>query len=189
MKIPNLVTSIRIALSPVFFAVFVIVMRGDSFGGIPALIVLWVLFILIEISDVLDGYLARRLNQVSDIGKVLDPFSDIISRMTYFLCFMLYGILPAWVFLVLIYREFGMTFYRMLKMSSGIAVAARWSGKVKAVMFALTGVWGLVVVSFDELGFSAQFTTWPRVVMLVLAFLSVGFSVLSFLEYGRRRIG
>ena len=50
-------------------------------------VVLWVLFVVIELSDVFDGMVARRRQIVSDLGKLLDPFADVVSRLTYFIVF------------------------------------------------------------------------------------------------------
>jgi len=63
-----------------------------------------------ELSDFVDGRLARRDNQVTAFGKLFDPFADVISRVTYFLAFASIGIMPLWVFLVVLYREFGILF-------------------------------------------------------------------------------
>ena len=122
MTLPNKLTVLRLILSPIFFVVYFLPDWTGGGGGISAAAVL-LIFVVIEVSDVLDGYFARRLGLVSDIGKVIDPFADVMSRMTYFFCFTLAGLMPAWIFLLLIYRELGATFLRMLLIRRGIALA------------------------------------------------------------------
>ena len=70
----------RIAIAPLFFLFFEL---ADAHGA-PLLVGVWAAFLLIEFSDLLDGHFARSRNQESDIGKVLDPFADALSRLTYF---------------------------------------------------------------------------------------------------------
>ena len=65
---------------------------------------LLVIFLYIEASDLIDGYIARRQNLVTDMGKVLDPFSDIISRVSYFLVFTVMDIMPPLSFLIILYQ-------------------------------------------------------------------------------------
>ncbi len=101
MTLPMALTASRLALAPVFFVLFELAVGGP----------LWLIalvcatFAAIEISDLLDGHAARALNQESEFGKVLDPFADSLSRLTYFVAFAGVGILPLWILLILIYRD------------------------------------------------------------------------------------
>ena len=72
---------------------------GSTIGLSPvvSVVVLWSLFILIELSDLLDGAAARKLNTVSGFGKLFDPFADVFARLTYFVCFSYTGIMPLWI--------------------------------------------------------------------------------------------
>jgi len=102
-----------------------------------------------ELSDFVDGRLARRDNQVTAFGKLFDPFADVISRVTYFLAFASIGIMPLWVFLVVLYREFGILFLRMLLGLKGIAMGARTGGKLKAGMYMVAGLLSLLFYSLQ----------------------------------------
>ena len=108
---------------------------------------LWLLFIIIELTDLADGQIARRTGQISDTGKLLDPFADSLSRLTYFLCFTIAGIMEVWVFLIILYRDLGVSFIRLLMSRRGIAMASRMSGKIKAWVYALCGVIGLALMT------------------------------------------
>jgi CDP-diacylglycerol--glycerol-3-phosphate 3-phosphatidyltransferase len=146
MKISNLITVLRIVLAPIFIYVFFLV---DSLADakIILLVILWLLFFLIEISDILDGLVARSLRQVTDLGKVLDPFADSLSRLSYFLCLMVAGIMPLWIFVLILYRDLWLSFLRLLVMKKGISMGSRLLGKIKAWIYALAGGYGLFVFS------------------------------------------
>src|SRR5205085_6836523 len=73
-----------------------------------------VLFILGEISDFLDGIAARRKNQVSDFGKLIDPMADVIFHLTLFLMFLALNLVPAWMVIVLVWREIAVSSLRLM---------------------------------------------------------------------------
>lgn len=105
------------------------------------------LFLVMEITDGLDGYVARRTGTVSDFGKLFDPFADSLARLTYFLSFVLTGLMPGWIFMLVLYRDLGVAFVRTLAMKKGVAMAAQLSGKIKAWIYALAGVAGILAAS------------------------------------------
>ena len=138
-------------LSPLFFVLFFIE-KWTGWGAVLSVVGCWIVFFLIELSDLLDGYLARRLNQNSEWGKVLDPFADSLSRLTYFACFAGAGIMPLWIFLLLLYRDLGVAYIRIFTSRSGAVMGARLSGKVKAWVYAAGGVAGMARRSSVLLG-------------------------------------
>lgn len=113
---------------------------------------LWLLFGIMEISDFVDGLVARRTGSVTDIGKIFDPFADSVARLTYFLSFMVAGIMPPWLFLLVLYRDLGVSFVRLLAMKKGVAMGAQLSGKIKAFVYAFAGGAGLLVVTVRTAG-------------------------------------
>lgn len=134
MNLPNTLTATRIVASPILFGLFFL----PDLLGVPYAVVvpaLWVLFVAMEITDVLDGWVARRTGAVTDLGKVLDPYSDVISRLTYFVAFAVLGIMYPLFLLLIVYREVSILFVRMLMYRDGIALAARKGGKLKAVFY------------------------------------------------------
>lgn len=182
MNIPNTLTVARIILAPLFFVAFFWA-QWTGCCELPALIALIVIFAASELSDLLDGYYARKLDLVTDIGKVIDPFSDVLSRLTYFFCFTLSGLMPAWIFLVLIYRELGITFLRMLLIRKGIAMAASAWGKAKAVTYAAGGILGLAYTVFFRLAPETAFLPTLEVFARSIFILGAVSSVLSFIKY------
>ena len=148
MNLPNKITAARIVLSPVFFCVFYIPRIVESSSIVP-LIFLWIIFITIEISDLVDGKVARKLGQISDTGKLLDPFADSLSRLTYFFCFAVAGVMKFWIFLIILYRDLGVGFIRLMMARHGVAMSARKSGKIKAIIYAISAVIGLAMLTLQ----------------------------------------
>jgi len=142
MTAADRLTAARIVLSPVFFAIFV---ASQVVGPAqPALLIaLAVVFAVSELSDAFDGLLARATGSVSDLGKVLDPFADSISRLTYFICFASTGIMPLWALVLVVYRDTGVAFARLLAARQGRVMGARFTGKLKAWVYALAGIVGM----------------------------------------------
>ena len=182
MNLPTKITVFRIILAPVFFVIYFIPEWTGSFSA-GSVFILVPMLIVMEVSDVLDGYIARKYNLVTDLGKILDPFSDVISRVTFFICFTFSGIMPLWTLLIIIYRELGITFVRMMMMGRGTAMAASIWGKAKAVTYTASSALGLLLVAVYRLELS--FSGMEIFKSLVLAFfiLSAAASLLSFLTY------
>ena len=84
-------------------------------------------------TDILDGYLARKLNQVTDFGKLMDPLADKIFTATTFIMLVDKGLLPGWVAVVVLSREFMVTGLRLLAARKGEVISADITGKIKTV--------------------------------------------------------
>ncbi len=182
MNAPNLLTSFRIYLSPLFFLTFFFPL-WTGMGALPSISILWFLYMVIEISDLVDGSLARALDQVTDTGKLLDPFADVIARLTYFVCFVATGIMPAWAFILIMYRELGQTFLRMIMYRDGVALAARRGGKLKAVLYAFAGGAGLFIHTCKILGFFTELqNSFLLTAKLLFAAAAIA-ALLSFASY------
>ncbi|CAM0117638.1 CDP-alcohol phosphatidyltransferase family protein [Rhabdochlamydiaceae symbiont of Dictyostelium giganteum] len=137
MKLPLILTLFRIVLSPLFVALYLL---GGERGAYPLALPYLLLLIVIvcEISDALDGFFARRNNQVTNLGKVLDPMADSFFRLSVFFAFT-QGILqiPLWIVIVFFWRDSLVNTLRALFALEGIALAARVSGKIKAILQAV----------------------------------------------------
>jgi len=182
MNVPNILTISRLFLAPLFFiAYFVPEWTGRGYA-----LFIWIaaiIYVLIELSDLLDGWIARKYHLVTDLGKVMDPFADVFSRLTYFVCFTVSGIMPAWIFLIILYRELGVTFLRMVMIKKGTAMAASVYGKAKAVLYAVSSILGILYV----LGIRVyQGQNWVDLLYPILqgAFiLAAAAALFSFLSY------
>ncbi len=134
MNLAHCFTLLRIFISPLFPILY---LQHDAFGIDLAIVpyILIGLLIISEFSDVFDGILARSRNEVTDLGKVLDPMADSITHISLFLSFT-QGIvgLPLLLVLVFLYRDIFISTLRTLCALKGVALAARISGKMKAIL-------------------------------------------------------
>ena len=153
MSIALYLTLARVLMSPIFLVIY---LYHESFGislfFLPyALIALWGLS---ELSDLFDGFVARRKNQVTDLGKILDPMADSIFRLSVFLTFTQGLIqLPLLLVFVFLYRDTVISTLRTVCALRGVALAARLTGKIKAVIQAVTALFILVLMIPYSLGY------------------------------------
>jgi len=193
MTLADKVTSVRLVLAPAFFVVYLLpeiitsffsLQAVDPVGGAAwSVPVLWAIFVISEITDMLDGMIARKRAEVSDFGKLFDPFADTLTQVSYFLCFIIDGILPPLLFLAVLYREFSMLFVRNLMLKKGITQGARPGGKIKTVTYILAGALALLAASAARLGFDGELYRWLVISARAVFGLSVVMSIVSFLDY------
>lgn len=182
MNLPNKLTVTRLVLVPVFFIFFLI---GEYTSlKVLATVAMLLIYAVAELSDLLDGKIARKRNLITDLGKVMDPFADTLTHITYFVCFLSLSIMPLWAFILIMWREFSILFVRMLLAKyAGKAMPANIFGKSKTVLYAAT-----TLLSFVYLALSAFSTIDLGVystVLYVFYSLSALASVISFLIYIR----
>ncbi len=129
------VTFSRILLSPVFVWVFFYdndLVYQDNHLVFKILAALLAIFFVA--SDGLDGYLARKRGEVTQLGKYLDPYSDKVSNMAIFLCFLASGYAAVWMVAIIFFRESTIETLRTLGAASGVTIDARRSGKWKTAL-------------------------------------------------------
>ncbi|MEU1973579.1 CDP-diacylglycerol--glycerol-3-phosphate 3-phosphatidyltransferase [Microbacterium sp. NPDC019599] len=144
-QLPNAITIIRILCAPVFLWMLL------ADGGADGPLRWWAaaLFIVAIGTDGIDGWIARRNNIVTDLGKLLDPIADKVLTGFAFIGLSILGELPWWVTIIVLVREIGITVYRFLVVSDHV-LAAAWMGKLKtlaqgvALSLALLPLWTLV---------------------------------------------
>lgn len=135
VNIANALTVVRLILVPVFIAM---VLHGNDMGMLLATLV----FTVAALTDKLDGYLARRLNLITNFGKLADPIADKALTMSALVLLSYLGQLWWWVTIVIIVRELGITFMRMAMVRKGAVMAASKGGKLKTTlqMVAIVGL-------------------------------------------------
>ncbi|MCY6483918.1 CDP-diacylglycerol--glycerol-3-phosphate 3-phosphatidyltransferase [Clostridium aestuarii] len=142
MNLANKLTMIRIILVPVFLA-FMVVNKPST------IIIATIIFILASITDKLDGYIARKRNEITKFGKFMDPLADKLLVTSALISLVEYGIIPAWVSMIIIGREFAVTGLRTIAASEGIIIAASWWGKIKTVTQMSAIICGLITLVYN----------------------------------------
>jgi len=140
MNLPNKLTTLRLFVAPFFFITFI---YFPDWGKIVSLFI----FIIIELSDLFDGIMARKYKLVTDFGKIFDPFADSLARFTYFLTFLTANLMPGWMVLIIFYRDILVSALRLMASIRGQVVAARISGKIKAQVQAFGVLFVLLLFS------------------------------------------
>ena len=129
MTLATVFTLVRIAFVP-FYMFLMHMSRGQASGWmIGALAV----FVAASVTDFVDGYIARKYSQVSDLGKFLDPLADKLLVLSAMTMFCQWDMMAGWAFMLVLTREFSVTGLRMVAAAKGKVIAACWSGKVKTV--------------------------------------------------------
>lgn len=206
LNLPNVITVSRIAACPLLFW---LVMSTD----ITTRFIGFAVFVLAALSDVYDGYLARRYDLITDMGKLLDPFADkLLLAVTLVPIYLIsqrgaaldevpvWGALPLWVVLVIFGRELFITVFRSYAARRGVVIAAGTAGKRKA-LFQMLFIGGallwfpLVRVANDAAwagafwqGFSF-FVQWFVAITLVIAVVLTVYSLLDYLWSYRSVVG
>lgn len=152
MRISNKFTLSRIILAPIIFIIYNIpVWLGFENGSpvaIASICVAIPLLAFAELTDYFDGHYARKLNDVSDFGKMFDPFADVFLHLSMFTCFVFSGYMPLVCYVLILYREFSQNFLRMVAAKQGTAIAARKGGKIKTVFYVASCFVALIQEAF-----------------------------------------
>lgn len=134
MNLPNKLTIFRIILVPIIVIVSLINIPGNVFGIPMNMIIMDIIFVIASITDKLDGHIARTNNQVTTFGKFLDPIADKILVLAAMIILVEKGLLPAWIPIIVLFREFIVSGYRLIAVEkNGKVIAANIWGKLKTV--------------------------------------------------------
>ena len=171
MNVPNTLTLARIAMVPVF--VFLLLFPGVPAGNILAGIV----FIAASLTDTLDGYLARKNNQITTFGKFMDPLADKLLVCSALICLTDLHRIPSWIVIVIVAREFIISGFRLVAAEKGVVIAASYWGKFKTVSQML-----MVIVMVFNIG--GVFDLVGQILMWIALVLTV----VSLVDYIRKNI-
>lgn len=123
-NLPNVLTSLRILFIPLFAWLVLGEKMWWAFG----------LFVVLMITDKLDGDIARSRGLITNFGKIADPIADKALMTAAFVCLNIIGVLPVWITVVILVREFGITIWRFFMLRAGKVVPASKGGKLKTVL-------------------------------------------------------
>ena len=141
MTTASKITLIRVFLIPAYLVTMYLSQGQAGIWMIASLLI----FVLASITDFVDGYIARKYNQVSDFGKFLDPLADKLLTIAAMAMYCEWGIFPAWALMIVLTREFAVSGLRMVAGPKGKVIAAGKSGKFKtaSTMVGLTAMMAL----------------------------------------------
>ena len=178
LSIASQLTMSRIVLTPFFLWVFFYDNDLDYSNNSLVFKSLSLVMVLgFMLTDFLDGYLARKLGEVSTLGKYLDPFSDKISNMTIFMCFIATGYAPVWMVALIYFRESSVETLRTLAASEGLIMPARRSGKWKTALQGI-GIVAILVGALDPMAYIIPnynnfWNVFPQAVMGVITAITI----------------
>ena len=187
MNLPNKLTVLRILLVPVMVIVSFFNIPGAVLGIPMTMIIMDLIFIIASITDKLDGYLARSRNQVTNFGKFLDPIADKILVIAAMILFVGIGRLPAWIPIIVIFREFIVSGFRLIAVEqNGKVIAASFWGKLKTA----TQMVALIIMFLDNNLYceclKGTISGWPLAINIVTSLLitvSVVATIFSGIDY------
>ena len=176
MNLPNLITIARIALAPLFIWVLLIYPNPAAHGRWIAV----ALFVLASATDGVDGALARKRNQVTDLGKLLDPIADKVLIGGALISLSALGQIEWWITGIILVRELGITIYRLSVIKDRV-IAASGGGKLKTILQS-------VAVGFYLSPLAGYWAPLGAVQQIILyaALISTVFSGLQYLAAARR---
>jgi len=174
-SLANQITLSRLALGPLFLVVYLCQWKYSVEAAL-------VVAILIEATDVADGITARARKQVSDVGKLLDPMSDSIARLSYYIGFLVHGLAAAWMIAILVYRDVVVSYLRVFSALSGTAMGRRTSGKWKGILQGATALTVLALIVVNKRIVEIPYLN--LIIYWLLVFVTV-YTVFSLVEYLR----
>ena len=176
MNTPNKLTLARMIATPVFMATMLIDFDYHY-------LVSMVIFIAASLTDMIDGKMARKYNLVTDFGKFADPLADKMLVNLAFLALVVLGVVPVWVFAIILVRDFAVDGMRMMAARDGVTIAASFYGKLKTT----TQMTALIILLLNLI-VNLEFFTIIGNIALYLALILTVFSGGDYLIKGWKKV-
>lgn len=172
LNLPNSLTLFRIFLVPFLVVVLLTKFSGREFVGLG-------IFLLAAVTDFFDGYIARKRNQMTRLGAMLDPIADKLLMSAAFISLVELGLARAWMIVIIIGREFAVSGLRAIAAQQGVTIAASPLGKGKTVS-------QVIAISLLILGYSlGEFVFIGHVALWVVVIFALGSGVDYFVKFSR----
>ncbi len=172
MNIPNALTILRLFLVPVFIITY---MLGDSAS---CRIAAALIFLVASLTDVLDGYIARKYSMVTDFGKLADPVADKLMQLSAVGCLALKHRIAIWIFILFVFKEVIMILGGINLLKEKFVVQSKWSGKIATVILFLCV---MIILATNEAAFPEQYAT-------ILMCCSIVATIIAFFNYAQMYI-
>ena len=191
MNLPNKLTILRIILVPIMVIIPFLNIQGEFFNIPISLLIIDAIFIIASITDKLDGSIARKRNLVTNFGKFLDPIADKILVLAAMVMLVEMNKLPAWIPIIVLFREFVVSGYRLIAVENGgqVIAASIW-GKIKTA----TQMVAIILMFIDKFAFAnflnitirasmSSFELIFNIIVSTLMFVSVIAAIFSGWDY------
>ena len=191
MNLPNKITVFRIILVPIMVIIPYLNIQGEFLGIPVSWLIIDAIFIIASITDKLDGSIARSRNMVTNFGKFLDPIADKILVLAAMVMLVEMKKLPAWIPIIVLFREFVVSGYRLIAVEQGgkVIAASIW-GKIKTA----TQMVAIIMMFLDKYSFAAILNSATRgtmntfeiifnIITSLLMFISVVAAIFSGWDY------
>lgn len=170
MNLPNKLTVFRVILIP-FFVFF---MEFSMENNINKYIALGI-FVIASLTDLFDGKIARKYNLVTTFGKFMDPLADKLLVGAALIC--LIGVIPKWIVIMIISREFIISGFRLVAAEAGTVIAAGWWGKVKTTVQMIMIIWLILDINFKPIAAAYD------IIGTILIYASLILTIVSLIDY------
>ena len=174
-SLPNIISLIRVIIAPIFFLMLI----SGEYGLIH---ISCILYLIGAVTDYIDGWLARKYQDITSWGKFFDPLADKILTTSAFIAFVILHIIPLWMVIVIIIRDFGTTFLRAyadnIDKPIVTSLLAKWKTFLQMLFIAyiLTGIFIISIVDNPNLGGLLNdmiYSSYTYVAMLLLTLLTI----------------
>ncbi len=162
MNLANKLTIARIFLVPIFM---IVLLNKINYGMYIAAAI----FTIAAITDTLDGYIARSRNQITKLGKFMDPLADKLLVTAALVSLVQMGKLPAWIVVIIISREYTISILRAVAASEGVVIAASWWGKLKTI----AQIVAIISILIDNYPFSLINIPFSTIAIWVAVILTI----------------
>lgn len=167
MNLPNKITIARVFMIPLFLIIYLI--PNIPYGNVIAAAI----FVIACLTDALDGYLARKYHLVTNFGKFMDPLADKLLVCAALICFVELKLVPAWIIIIIISREFIISGFRLVASDNGVVIAASYIAKFKTTAQMIMSI--LLIINFNLPVFN--------VLEQIFIYLSLILTVVSLVDY------
>ena len=166
--IPNILTIIRFLMIPI---IIFSVINGDY-------LVAFILFTISGITDIVDGFIARKFNLISNFGKLMDPLADKLTQVSMLAILVLQNIIPIWILVIVVLKEFIMVCGASFLYGKDVVVYSKWYGKLATVLFYIAIVSSLLIAEFNVTNSFANFDMY----LYYLALVTTIFSLIMYIK-------
>lgn len=166
--IPNILTILRFLFIPI---ILYFIFTGNYIIG-------FLLFTTSGLTDIIDGWMARKFNLVSNFGKLMDPLADKLTQISVLASLVITDIIPVWILAIVIFKELVMVIGASFLYGKDVVVYSKWYGKLSTVLFYVAIVFSLIIKQYNYTGFLYGL----NMIIYCIALISTIFSLVMYIK-------